>query len=122
MLKKAPAIGQRDRGAMRRSFFAVPALAALSVLPANAEMFGPSFQPCGEKTSTLEVVECAQAKTHAEDQRLNAAYKALQARVDANQRQPLLAGSIPGRQLHILRNVGWNNPTGPGSRMHALHD
>jgi uncharacterized protein YecT (DUF1311 family) len=30
-------------------------------------------------------------KTNASDQRLNAAYKALQARVDANQRQPLLA-------------------------------
>ena len=76
---------------MRRSFFAVPALAALSVLPAKAEMFGPGFQPCGEKTSTLEVVECVQAKTNASDQRLNAAYKALQVRIEANQRQPLLA-------------------------------
>jgi uncharacterized protein YecT (DUF1311 family) len=89
--EKAHATRQRDRGAMRRSFFAVPALAAISVLPAKAEMFGPGFQPCGEKTSTLEVVECVQAKTNASDQRLNAAYKALQARVDANQRQPLLA-------------------------------
>jgi uncharacterized protein YecT (DUF1311 family) len=76
---------------MRRSFFAVPALAVMSVLPAKAEMFGPGFQPCGEKTSTLEVVECVQAKTDASDQRLNAAYKALQAQVDAAQRQPLLA-------------------------------
>ena len=69
----------------------VPALAAMSVLPAKAEMFGPGFQPCGEKTSTLEIVECVQAKTNASDQRLNAAYKALQAQVDAAQRQPLLA-------------------------------
>ena len=73
---------------MRKSFFAVLALAAMS---AKAEMFGPGFQPCGEKTSTLEVVECVQAKTNASDQRLNAAYKALQAQIDANQRQPLLA-------------------------------
>jgi uncharacterized protein YecT (DUF1311 family) len=76
---------------MRKSFFAVPALAAMSVLPAKAEMFGPGFLPCGEKTSTLEVVECVQAKTNASDQRLNAAYKALQARIEANQRRPLLA-------------------------------
>jgi uncharacterized protein YecT (DUF1311 family) len=76
---------------MRRSFFAVPALAAISVLPAKAEMFGQGFQPCGEKTSTLEVVECVRAKTKIADQGLNAAYKALQARIEANQRQPLLA-------------------------------
>jgi uncharacterized protein YecT (DUF1311 family) len=62
----------------------MPALAA-------AEMFGPSFQPCGDKTSTLAIVECVQAKTNAADQRLNAAYKALQARIDVPQRQPLLA-------------------------------
>ena len=76
---------------MRRSFFAVPALAVMALFPAEAEMFGPGFQPCGEKTSTLEVVECVWAKTDASDQRLNAAYKALQARIEANQRQPLLA-------------------------------
>ena len=75
---------------MRRSFFAVPALAAMTVLPVKAKMFGPGFQPCGEKTSTLEV-ECVQAKTNAWDQQLNTAYKALQAQVDAAQRQPLLA-------------------------------
>ena len=76
---------------MRRSFFAVAALAAMTVLPVRAEMFGPGFQPCGEKPSTLEVVECVRAKTNIADQRLNAAYKALQARIEANQRQPLLA-------------------------------
>src|SRR5215468_7076723 len=122
--EKARATRQRERGAMRTSFFAVPALAALSVLPAKAEMFGPGFQPCGEKTSTLEVVECVQAKTHAEDQRLNAAYKALQARVDASTATggATAVGSIPERQLHILRNAGWINPAGPGCRMHTLHD
>ena len=76
---------------MRRIFFVVPALAVMALLPAEAEMFGPGFQPCGKKTSTLAVVECVQAKTNAADQRLNAAYKALQAQVDPAQRQPLLA-------------------------------
>jgi uncharacterized protein YecT (DUF1311 family) len=36
-------------------------------------------------------VECVQAKTNVSDRRLNAAYKGLQARIDAAQRQPLLA-------------------------------
>jgi uncharacterized protein YecT (DUF1311 family) len=54
-------------------------------------MFGPGFQPCGDKTSTLAVVECVQEKINTADQRLNVAYKALQARIDAAQRQPLLA-------------------------------
>ena len=54
-------------------------------------MFGPGFQPCVDKPSTPGVVECVQAKTNVADQRLNAAYKALQARIDAAQRQPLLS-------------------------------
>jgi uncharacterized protein YecT (DUF1311 family) len=74
-----------------RILFAVPALAVIAALAARAEMFGPGFQPCGEKTSTVEVVDCVQAKTNAADQRLNTAYKALQAQIDPNQRQPLLA-------------------------------
>ena len=76
---------------MRRTLFAVAVLALTAALPAKAEMFGPGFQPCGDKPSTLAVVECVQAKTNAADQRLNAAYKALQARVDPAQRQPLLS-------------------------------
>jgi uncharacterized protein YecT (DUF1311 family) len=76
---------------VRWIFFAAPVLAAMASLPAEAEMFGPGFRPCGEKTSTFAVVECVQAKTDAADQRLNAAYRALQAQIDAAQRQPLLA-------------------------------
>ena len=76
---------------MRRIFFAVLVLAVTASLPADAEIFGPGFQPCGQRTSTPEVVECVQAKTSVADQRLNAAYKALQAQIVANQRQPLLA-------------------------------
>jgi uncharacterized protein YecT (DUF1311 family) len=76
---------------LRRILFAVAALALMAALPAEAEMFGPGFRPCGDKPSTPAVVECVQAKPNAADQRLNAAYKALQARVDAAQRQPLLS-------------------------------
>ena len=77
---------------MRRIIVAVPVLASITaLLPAEAEMFGPGFQPCGDKTSTLAVVECVQAKTTLADQRLNAAYKALQARIEDAQRQPLLS-------------------------------
>jgi len=76
---------------LSRIFFVVPAVALLAALPAEAEMFGPDYQPCGDKSSTLAIVECVQAKTKVSDQRLNAAYKALQARIDAAQRQPLLS-------------------------------
>ncbi len=76
---------------MRRILIAVPVLALMAGLPAKAEMFGPDYQPCGDKPSTLAIVECVQAKTKVSDQRLNAAYKALQTRTDAAQRQPLLA-------------------------------
>jgi uncharacterized protein YecT (DUF1311 family) len=76
---------------VRQIFFAVPVLTAMGSLPAGAEMFGPGFQPCGKETSTLAVVECVQEKINAADRRLNAAYKALQAQIDAAQRQPLLA-------------------------------
>ena len=75
---------------MSRIGFIIPALALMATLPVEAEMFGPGFQPCGEKTSTLAVVECVQAKRALADQRLNAAYKALQARIEPTQRQPLV--------------------------------
>ena len=79
----------------RRILFAVPVLAVMAAVGAEAEMFGPGFQPCGDKSSTPAVGECVQAKTNAADQRLNAAYKALQARIDAAQRQPLLSAQRP---------------------------
>jgi uncharacterized protein YecT (DUF1311 family) len=76
---------------VKRIFFAVPVLALTATLPAEADMFGLGFRPCGEKTSTPEVVECVRAKTSIADQRLNTVYNALQAQVDNAQRQPLLA-------------------------------
>jgi uncharacterized protein YecT (DUF1311 family) len=72
----------------------VPFIALWSLMaagPVAAEMFGTDYQPCGGRPNTPAVVECAQAKTKVWDQRLNAAYKALQARIDAAQRQTLLA-------------------------------
>src|ERR1700739_4887495 len=69
----------------------VSAVALMAALPAGAGMFGPISQPCGDKPSTPDVGECVHAKTNVADQRLNAAYKALQARIEAAQRQPLLA-------------------------------
>lgn len=57
--------------------------------PASAEMFGSGYKPCGEKSSTIEVVACVQAKTKTWDGRLNAAYKDLLKRIEPDQRQPL---------------------------------
>jgi hypothetical protein len=66
---------KRDRDdVVRGMLFAVTELAWMPALPAAAEMFGRGFQPSGDKSSTLA-----------------AAYKALQARIDAPQHQPLLA-------------------------------
>jgi len=54
-------------------------------------MFGPGYSPCGDKPSTAETVACVTAKTKDWDRRLNAAYKALQQRVDPGQADPLKA-------------------------------
>jgi uncharacterized protein YecT (DUF1311 family) len=86
-----PSYSGSRRAGVTRILFVVSALPVIAALPARAEMFGPGFQPCGEKTSTVEVVDCVQEKTNFADQRLNAAYKALQAQIDANHGQPLLA-------------------------------
>ena len=104
---------------MRCIFFAVAALAAMSVLPAKAEMFGPGFQPCGEKTSTPEVVECVQAKTNASDRRLNAAYKALQAHADATQRQSLLAAQRLWVQYRDANCAFYGTPEGSIRKVQA---
>lgn len=50
-----------------------------------------SGSDCGQSGSTAAIVECRDAETKQWDRRLNAAYKALQQRVDAGQRQPLTA-------------------------------
>jgi uncharacterized protein YecT (DUF1311 family) len=64
-------------------------LASLFALPASAEMFAQDYEPCGNQTSTVDIVACVQVKTKLWDQRLNAAYKNLAQRIDAGQREPL---------------------------------
>jgi uncharacterized protein YecT (DUF1311 family) len=76
---------------MKRVVLTAAAFALLAVSPAAAEMFGPDYKPCGDQPNTLAIVDCVQAKTKVWDQRLNAAYKALQQRIDADQRDPLKA-------------------------------
>jgi uncharacterized protein YecT (DUF1311 family) len=63
----------------------------MAALPAEAEISGPGFQPCGDKPSTPAVVECVQAKNQRGGSTVECSYKALQARIDAAQRQALLA-------------------------------
>ena len=66
----------------------IPLLVPLSVA---AEMFGPDYRPCGDQPNTLAIVDCLDAKTKLQDQRLNNAYKSLGQRIDPNQRDPLKA-------------------------------
>ena len=69
----------------------VAVIAFLTATPARPEMFGTDYQPCGQKQSTLDIVACVDAKTKIWDLRLNAAYKALQQRIDAGQAESLRA-------------------------------
>ena len=62
---------------------------AASLSPATAEMFGPGYQPCGDRPNTLAIVACIDAKTKDWDRRLNAAYAALLDRIAPAQRAPL---------------------------------
>ena len=75
-------------------------------------MFGLGFQPCGEKTSTPEVVDCVRAKTSIAEQRLNAAYKALQAQIDAPQHQPLLTAQRLWVQYRDANCAFYGTPDG----------
>ena len=56
-----------------------------------AELFGPDYPPCGDAPDSVAIVACVDAKARAWDRRLNAAYAALQQRIDAEQRDPLRA-------------------------------
>jgi len=103
--------------------FAVTVLAWMPALPAAAEMFGRGVQPCGDKLHT-RIVECIKAKPNAADQRLNTAYKALQARIDAPQHQPLLAAQRLWLQYRDANCGFYGVQDGSirpsaGSRMHA---
>jgi uncharacterized protein YecT (DUF1311 family) len=67
------------------------AIISLAALPADAEMFGADYGPCGDQPNTLATVDCVSAKTKVWDQRLNRAYQSLAQRIDAGQREPLKA-------------------------------
>jgi uncharacterized protein YecT (DUF1311 family) len=66
-------------------------LTALARPAAATELFGPDYAPCGDKSNTLAIVACVEAKAKAWDQRLNAAYTTLQQRISEGQREPLRA-------------------------------
>lgn len=68
-----------------------PLLAVLVSPRAAAEMFGPDYAPCGDRSNTVEIVDCVGAMTKSWDQRLNTAYKNLTQRIYAGQREPLRA-------------------------------
>lgn len=58
--------------------------------PARAtDMFGEGYRPCGDRSSTPEIVACVDAKTREWDRRLNRAYSALLDAAGAARREPL---------------------------------
>ncbi len=57
--------------------------------PAAAQMYGPGYQDCGTRDTTVQIVECINSNAKTWDRRLNTAYKALQQRIDPSQAQPL---------------------------------
>jgi uncharacterized protein YecT (DUF1311 family) len=73
----------------RRAWLATLALALATGPAAATDMFGEGYKPCGDAGTTMATVECTAAKTKAWDQRLNAAYAALQRAADPAQREPL---------------------------------
>lgn len=58
--------------------------------PAGSQMYGPSFQQCGNG-ATVAIVNCVDAQTKIWDRRLNSAYRAALERADTGQRAPLQA-------------------------------
>jgi uncharacterized protein YecT (DUF1311 family) len=72
--------------------------------PAAAELFGSDYAPCGDRSNTVEIVDCIGAMTKSWDQRLNTAYKNLTQRIDAGQREPLKAAQ---RLWVQYRDANW---------------
>ena len=70
-----------------RAIAAALLLAAVAA-PAAAQMFDGEYQRCNQG-STVSTVECVNQHARAWDKRLNTGYKALLARSDPGQREPL---------------------------------
>lgn len=64
-------------------------LLALSA-PVAAQMYGADYEECNQQSSA-DIVDCLGASAKTWDRRLNGAYKALMARSDPAQKEPLKA-------------------------------
>lgn len=73
---------------MRR--LVVSALLLILGPSAAAQMYGPDYQQCNQRT-TVDIVNCVKASTQTWDRRLNTAYQALMQRSDPGQKEPLKA-------------------------------
>ena len=69
----------------------VCALGISSSAWADANRFGDEYAPCGQKNSTIEIVECVGALTAAWDRRLNVAYRELIDDMEPKSRERLRA-------------------------------
>jgi uncharacterized protein YecT (DUF1311 family) len=87
--------------------------------PAGAEMFGQDFKPCGDMPSTMEIVACTAAKTRMWDERMNTAYRSLMQRVDAGQRNPLVAAQRLWVQFRDANCRFYGSQEGSISRIQA---
>ncbi len=58
--------------------------------PAAAQMYGPDYAKCSDRT-TVDIVDCVNASTKSWDRRLNTSYQALLQRSEPGQREPLKA-------------------------------
>ena len=71
-------------------FVLAAAIMLAGASPAGAvDMFGEGYRPCGERPTTMEIVDCVQSKTKGLEARLNAALQNLVKAVDPPQREPL---------------------------------
>ena len=85
-------MGCKHGGDHLKRFISIVLLALiLATRPATADMYGAEYKECNDKDSTFAISECVQAKTKAWDQKLNAAYKALQQHIAPGQQEPLKA-------------------------------
>lgn len=75
---------------MRRLLLAAVLSCAIpAASPGAADPPAPDGAPCGDGLTTAAIVACIDGRTRIWDRRLNAAYAALQRRIEAGQRDPL---------------------------------
>lgn len=74
---------------MRKTVLSLLLCITLGSGPLHAQPAGQEAERCFDQVSTLAIATCLQADAGRWDQRLNAAYAALQERIAPQQRQPL---------------------------------